>query len=543
MKVDEGQQVILIVDDKPANLDVIRAFLKEHNFRILVANSGAGALSRIEHIRPDLILLDVLMPGIDGFETCRRIKARKEFQDIPVIFMSALTDTEHKTEGFSVGAVDFITKPIQREELLARVNTHLEIMRYRIHLEDEVARRTVELEREIGERKKSEEEYRLLFNNASDAILIVSGGLCIKCNIKALELFNCKKDDIIGAAPFASFLPDRQPDGRERGKVIEDILNFSYERLELILIRGGSRAFLAELSISPLTMLSNECLQIIVHDISEKRKLKEMEAALIQSSKLAEIGALTAGIVHEIKNPLAGIEQTGQNIRIRLFDESIVKNLTAAEEVGISFSSLKEFLYKRKIDEMLADVSESCARMRKIISNMLTFSRKTQLSYDRYNIKELFHETLILAKFNHDFARIKDVTVEEEDEMPSIYCVKNEIEQVFLNVLNNGAQAMIEYKKVKGGYNPAFKIKLYSDESDVYIDFEDNGPGIDEEIIDKIFELFFTTKSVERGTGLGLYICKQIIEENHNGSLCIKSRPGSGASVSIRLPIKRPDIE
>jgi len=120
---------ILVVDDEVANLQVLLTFLEEEGFRILVANSGERALNQLQYCRPDAILLDVMMPGLDGFATCRRIKADPRFKDIPVLFMTALTDTEDKVEGFAAGGVDYITKPFQREEVLARLRTHLRLAR------------------------------------------------------------------------------------------------------------------------------------------------------------------------------------------------------------------------------------------------------------------------------------------------------------------------------------------------------------------------------------------------------------------------------
>ncbi len=120
---------ILLVDDVPANVSVLFEFLISHGFRVLVAQDGESALQKVHYVHPDLILLDIMMPGIDGFETCRRLKREPASQDIPVIFMTALSDTVDKVKGFELGAVDYITKPIQQEEVLARVNAHLTIRR------------------------------------------------------------------------------------------------------------------------------------------------------------------------------------------------------------------------------------------------------------------------------------------------------------------------------------------------------------------------------------------------------------------------------
>jgi DNA-binding response OmpR family regulator len=116
---------ILIVDDSPLNIGTIASYLEKQGFTILAARDGMSGLEKAEYARPDLILLDVMMPGMDGFEVCRRLKAEPATQNIPVIFMTALADARHKVRGFDSGAVDYVTKPIQHEEVLARVTTHL----------------------------------------------------------------------------------------------------------------------------------------------------------------------------------------------------------------------------------------------------------------------------------------------------------------------------------------------------------------------------------------------------------------------------------
>lgn len=121
------RSVILIIDDHPTNLRLAVDYLEENGFVVLVAQDGESGLKRAKYACPHLILLDVLMLGIDGFETCRQLKADAQTRDIPVIFMTCLLNTEDKLKGFEVGAVDYVTKPIQLEELLARINTHLRI--------------------------------------------------------------------------------------------------------------------------------------------------------------------------------------------------------------------------------------------------------------------------------------------------------------------------------------------------------------------------------------------------------------------------------
>ena len=126
---------ILIVDDQPTNLKMLFSFLQESGFKVLVAQSGESAITKLEKVAPDLILLDVMLSGLDGFETCRRLKATAETKDIPVIFMTARSESLDKITGFKVGAVDYITKPFQQEEVLARIENQLKIRKLSVQLE------------------------------------------------------------------------------------------------------------------------------------------------------------------------------------------------------------------------------------------------------------------------------------------------------------------------------------------------------------------------------------------------------------------------
>jgi signal transduction histidine kinase len=138
--------LILIVDDTPTNLDIISEALSDAGFDVAIATSGERALQQIARKPPNLILLDVMMPGIDGFETCQRLKANPETQDIPVIFMTALSELNTKIQALELGAVDYITKPFQEKEVLARVKTHLQLHYLTRNLESQVAQKTAELQ-------------------------------------------------------------------------------------------------------------------------------------------------------------------------------------------------------------------------------------------------------------------------------------------------------------------------------------------------------------------------------------------------------------
>ncbi|OKH46949.1 hypothetical protein NIES2101_24350 [Calothrix sp. HK-06] len=154
--MDAIKEVILIVDDLPNNLAVLQDYLIESGFEVLAALDGESAIEQAKYAKPDLILLDVLMPGMNGFETCYHLKANQTTQHIPVIFITSLSDIEDKVKGFDTGAVDYITKPIKKPELLARVKTHLSLQ----NLQKQLQQQNQLLQEEINIRLKVEEDLK-----------------------------------------------------------------------------------------------------------------------------------------------------------------------------------------------------------------------------------------------------------------------------------------------------------------------------------------------------------------------------------------------
>ncbi len=168
-KSDKTPARILVVDDAAANLQLLTNLLTEHGYTVHPASDGELALEFVRTTLPDLILLDIRIPGMDGYEVCRRLKADERTREVPVIFISILEDERDKVKGFREGAVDYITKPFQPEEVLARIQTHLRLRELTEQLEHKVAERTGELEtanqllrQEIAERKRAEEELSRL---------------------------------------------------------------------------------------------------------------------------------------------------------------------------------------------------------------------------------------------------------------------------------------------------------------------------------------------------------------------------------------------
>nr|NJM03011.1 GAF domain-containing protein [Desulfobacula sp.] len=268
----------------------------------------------------------------------------------------------------------------------------------------------------------------------------------------------------------------------------------------------------------------------------EKKNLEEM---MVQSEKMVSIGGLAAGMAHEINNPLAGILQNTQVIRNRL-KEKLPANVSAAGEFGLDLDGIQAYMEKREIFKMIDSVLDAGKRAAAIVSNMLSFSRKSSSSFMPEDVCELLDKTLELAESDYslkkkfDFKKIR-VIKEYGPGIPKIRCKSSEIQQVFFNILSNGAQAMISWEQLP---DPCFILKIYRQETGVGIEISDNGPGMKEEIRKRVFEPFFTTKVVGEGTGLGLAVSYFIVTENHKGQIEVSSKPLMGTKFTILLPLE-----
>ena len=293
---DAPGQVILIIDDDPGSLAVVSEYLEKHHITVLIAEDGESGLERADYAQPDLILLDIMMPGMDGYETCRRLKEMESTRDIPVIFMTVLAETEHKLKGFEAGAVDYVTKPFHRKEVAARVEVHLRLRKLTTKLqnakelvEKRVEERTRELRSSEAALKASEARYIDLYENAPDMYLSIDAQSASieKCNKTLAEALGRPKEEIIGRPSIEIFHPDCLDRTKEAfkeflksGKIHDTELQLRKEdgsKLDVSLNASAVRAGDGTILFSRSTL----------RDITERRRNSLINAARIRLMQFA----------------------------------------------------------------------------------------------------------------------------------------------------------------------------------------------------------------------------------------------------------------
>ncbi len=301
--------VILIVDDTPANLSILFDLLDNTDYKVLIAEDGQSALELSENQSPDLILLDILMPGMDGFATCKALKENNNTRDIPVIFMSALSETEKKLNGFQLGAVDYITKPFQNEEVLARIRTHLHIQQLQQQLQE------------------SEQRLSQIISSTKDAIVTVDAeGNIVMFNTAAEHIFICRSEYILGK-PLKPFLTESLSD------LFEQYQHPTSKPSSAIWIPEGHRAirrngesFAIEATLSFVKLAGQSLYTFILRDIdarqktaAENQKLRNINQYLqqeVQSTSSMEglIGS-SQGLL-EVMNSVRQVAETDASILV-----------------------------------------------------------------------------------------------------------------------------------------------------------------------------------------------------------------------------------
>ncbi len=391
---------------------------------------------------------------------------------------------------------------------------------------------------DISQIKKVERELRNSQNyiksiiNSMPSILIGldASGVITQWNNEACQLTNVQAYQAEGTK-LENVFP--QLTGH-MSMVNQAIGNQEVKKHEKVAIKTEKRQMLADITIYPISSGTSRGAVIRIDDVSEKARLEEI---MVQSEKMLSVGGLAAGMAHEINNPLAGILQNTQVIRERL-TKNFPANIRAAQACGIDLENLKTYLKQRDVFSMMDMVNSSGRQAAQIVSNMLSFSRKSNQQKFSHHLHDIMEDTIEMVSSDYDMKRNYDFRTIEiirryQDELPPVLCEKNEIQQVFLNILKNGAQAMAD----AGVSSPMYILRSFQDEDYVNVEIEDNGPGIASKTKNRIFEPFFTTKDVGEGTGLGLSVSYFIITKNHGGVLSVESIEGKGTRFIIKIPL------
>ena len=558
---------ILAVDDVEMNQSMLEFMLADLSHTFFKAGNGRQALELLDR-NPDIdiILLDLEMPVMDGFETLSRLKQSERFSEIPVIVITSGKEEILRT--LAMGANDFLSKPYNLEELKLRVRNHARSKKLydltkdiNTFLDSEVTRKTAALEEALKEARQnamerqiaensfvqSEKRYRILFETANDALFLLEGDRIVDCNRKALEMFGCAGEEILGSCPW-DFSADVQHDG-----------SLSRERITEFLDRasGGSPQFFewryigkngipidTEVSLNSLEHEGKSFMQSVIRDVTKRKKI---EFQLLQSEKMASIGQLAAGVAHEINNPtgyvksnletmseyFAGLLGILSHYRQLLACVRDLSEKTEADgDIPLLLAKIESMEREIDVDYILKDTPalireslEGTERIKEIVRSLKNFAHPGEDRFVDSNINDSIESTLNIV-WNE--LKYKATVTRDYGELPEIQCYPQQLKQVFMNMLVNAAQAI----KTKGEIT--IRTRLVGGSAEISI--SDTGVGISKENIGRVFDPFFTTKEVGKGTGLGLNVAYNIIEKHH-GSIDVASQVGEGTTFTVRLPV------
>jgi PAS domain S-box-containing protein len=326
-----SQPLILIVDDTPANLGMLVDLLSAHDLTVSVAEDGESALEQVEYAAPDLVLLDVLMPNLDGFATCERLKAREATRDTPIIFMTGLVDTASKVKGLQLGAVDYITKPFQHEEVIARITTHLTLQQLRRRLQE------------------SEQRLAQVVESAMDAIVTLDHTGCIMLFNRAAErTFRCASREAIGqpcdrflSAQLRAMILDHHGEGPLPAMWVPDGHHA---------IRADCELFPIEASLSRAETCGRIIHTLILRDMTQRNR-----------ERLRELSARVQRDIEEERKRISQAlhDEMGQNLTALQLDVDWMRRHCQGLPPVVG-----------AIDRMKRCIEDSAASMRRIVADM-----------------------------------------------------------------------------------------------------------------------------------------------------------------------------
>ena len=501
MTRDQGGEQILLVDDNPTNLQVLFKTLEGSGYRLLAARDGEAALYTAKRAKPSLILLDVMMPGMDGFEVCERLKADPDTADIVVIFLSALTDSQSKVHGLAIGGVDYIAKPFQADEVLARVRTHIKLQR----LERALARRNSELE----------DENQRILNAVEEGIFgLDAEGRVSSMNARAAELTGWPQADALGE-PLLGLDLFPGDDGLNQSLSLLCEAGVSLRKNHAELTRRDGKPLQVALSGSAR---SEGGAVLVLRDISEwlanQRALEQARSEMDQQrqhlahiERLSTGGEMAAGIAHEVNQPLTAVTNYARVAHRLLADLPEEK--------------------RAKLEDVLNKIGVQAERASAVIQRMRSYVKKPSGAKSVINLNALLKEVLALAEVDSKVNRTR-IILQAEGELPSIYGDEVQIQQVALNLIRNA----MESSSAAGSHRPV-EVKTFVDGGQVCFRVRDFGLGLAKTVEEQLFSPFVTSK--EGGMGIGLSV-SQTIMQGHGGDIRYQPNPDGGAVFICEFP-------
>jgi DNA-binding response OmpR family regulator/nitrogen-specific signal transduction histidine kinase len=500
-----ADEIILNVDDQEPQRYVKRRDLEASRFEVVDAATGAEALRLVEKIKPAVVLLDVQLPDIDGYEVCRYIK--NKWPEVMVLMTSAtFTASESRTLGLDAGADSYLVQPAEPLELAAAVNAMLRIRRsedtlrnINVSLGAQVKERGVELARAVNALRTSADRMRTLL----ETTYIFQGymtadGVVLDANRASLEGMRASIEDVVGRpfweTPWFAHTPG-MPD-TIRQAVARAAAGEAVQQSIVVNLPDGERAF--DMALRPIKNGRGEVIGIVPEAVETTQRLKA-EAALRQAMKMEAIGQLTGGLAHDFNNLLTAVIGNLDLIRVR--GEQNVRKwaenaLKAAHRGSKLTSQLLAFSRTQKLDTVPIDVNNLIAGMKELLDQSLgpTIRLKSQFA----------------------------------PELPPALADANQLELAILNLSLNARDAMPD-----GG---ALEIAtaLSPDAKSVLVSVADTGTGMSPEVLARAFDPFFTTKPTGKGTGLGLSQVYGIVQQA-GGEVTIDSKLGRGTKVTLHL--------
>ena len=501
--VDLSDAKVLMVDDTPANIDVLRKVLAPEGYKLSFANSGEKALKIVERALPDLILLDVMMPGMDGLETCRQLKANPLTHDIPVVFITAKSDLDDLVAGFQVGAVDYIGKPFRQEEVCVRVRTHLQ-SRILMH----------QRERLISTLQATEERFRLLATWSPVGIFQAdTGGKYVYTNHKWQEIFGLSERESLDDGWFeATHSEDRESVRAQWQESVEQKHGF-HKQFRITHKQGDVRWVEVRATVQFSSSVPDR-VEGFVGSASDITQTKNSEVHILQAKEAAESemrkkSEFLAGMTHELRTPLNAIIG---------YSEMLSDDLSGEE------------------GEDLDKITNAGKYLLTLINNVLDLSKveanKMTLYLETANLKALVREIsstiMPLVKKNNNV-----LETEIAEDVKEIYADTTKVRQIIFNLLSNAC------KFTREG-TIRLRIRRAPDALDqLQFMVSDTGIGMTAGQLQRVFHKYVQasedTAHRYGGTGLGLVLSREFAQLM-GGDISVTSEAGKGTTFTVRLP-------